>query len=70
MNIDLYRFSYRNGSGPLQVVATNGPVTMVFDVVRTGLQYSPWGSTYTLEYEHLPAVALAATRWHRRQTTE
>lgn len=49
---------------------TNGPITVWFVVVYSGLTFDADWSNITVDHPALPAIALAAAQWHRRHKSE
>jgi len=48
-----------------KVIASFGPVVVAFTPTNAGLTYDEVTSNVKLEWQHMPAVALAAARWYR-----
>ncbi len=81
MDVTKMYFDFHDDGADLHVAGTNGPIEVRFTVIpdfraassrrswspTATLRFSEVGSNVTLAYEHLPAIALAAARWYRKQ---
>lgn len=71
MDVSNFSFSIEGTlEKPVQIVASNGPIVVVFSIMAHGLIYQPIGSNVDLRWEHMPAVALATARAWRRYSRE
>jgi hypothetical protein len=64
MNINLFHFGYNTLTNT--VVATNGPITVVLDIVKNGLKIDPIQTNVKTDHPQTAKIVLAAARWHRR----
>lgn len=64
MNMSTFGFFY--SSDGKVIVASNGPITVVFDVVPGGLRIDEQQTNVKIDHPNTAKIALTAARWHRQ----